>query len=300
MGKYLKRFSSVTEYNAAASTLDRPNVSYIDETGAVTYNPVQPAPPSFEAQYLTFEIPVGTGTIQWEQEGKTESGSVSYSTDGGSTWSMPAESFTLNVSSGDTILFKAEGDGDNGMGTFSGSTALFIAYGNIMSMAYGDNFSGQTSLAGKSGAVFQNLFYGTQIVHAENLILPATTLCSGCYQGMFQGCSALLTAPALPATTLADECYSQMFKGCTSLGATPVLSAQTLVSWCYANMFEDCTTLQSITCLATDISAVACTSNWVSGLEAGGTFYKASGMNDWEEGSDSGIPNKWEVQDYAG
>ena len=34
---------------------------------------------------------------------------------------------------------------------------------------------------------------------------------------MFWNCTSLTTAPELPATTLASECYSGMFNGCTSL-----------------------------------------------------------------------------------
>jgi hypothetical protein len=34
---------------------------------------------------------------------------------------------------------------------------------------------------------------------------------------MFRGCTSLTTAPELPATTLASNCYHGMFQGCTSL-----------------------------------------------------------------------------------
>jgi hypothetical protein len=34
---------------------------------------------------------------------------------------------------------------------------------------------------------------------------------------MFYGCTSLTTAPVLPATTLASSCYNGMFRGCTSL-----------------------------------------------------------------------------------
>ena len=47
--------------------------------------------------------------------------------------------------------------------------------------------------------------------------LPATTLASYCYRGMFYGCTGLTTAPSLPATKLAYECYRLMFSGCTAL-----------------------------------------------------------------------------------
>jgi hypothetical protein len=65
-----------------------------------------------------------------------------------------------------------------------------------------------------------------------------------------------------------------------------------LVSNCYQNMFGGCTNLNSITCLATNISATNCTSNWVSGVAASGTFTKAANMSSWTTGA-SGIPTGW-------
>jgi len=85
-----------------------------------------------------------------------------------------------------------------------------------------------------------------------------------------------MTAPALPATTLAIFCYRSMFQGCTSLN--------------------------SVTCLATDISASNCTSNWLSGVASTGTFTKAPSMTGWTIDSASGIPTGWTVagEDPAG
>ena len=151
--------------------------------------------------------------------------------------------------------------------------------------------------------------------------LPATTLAEGCYGWMFNSCTSLTTAPALPATTLAKNCYNAMFQGCTSLTTAPALSATTLVYACYCRMFESCTSLttapalpattladmcynamfwwcanlNSITCLATDISAGACTSGWVESVSATGTFTKAASMNDWVIDSNNGIPTGWTV-----
>lgn len=260
MGKYLKRFSSVAEYEAA--TFDKPNVSYIDETEAVMYNPYVPPSPSYDSQYLTFEA-IESGTF------KFNGNAVSYSLDNGTTWtSLASNTDSPTVNSGETIMFKATLPSE---GTFS-STGRFNAMGNIMSLLYGDNFSGQTSLSGKDYA-FYNMFSGcTGLTDASNLILPATTLASNCYREMFRGCTSLTTAPTLPATTLENNCYYAMFNGCTSLSG--------------------------ITCLATDISAFSCTFNWVQGVSATGTFTKASSMTSWSSGI-SGIPTGWTVQDYA-
>ena len=87
---------------------------------------------------------------------------------------------------------------------------------------------------------------------------------------MFSGCTNLIKAPKLPATTLAINCYDSMFYGCTRLN--------------------------SITCLATDISASDCTTNWVSDVALSGTFTKAESMSGWTNGV-NGIPNGWTVKD---
>jgi hypothetical protein len=113
---------------------------------------------------------------------------------------------------------------------------------------------------------------------------------------MFQYCSGLTTAPELPATTLAQNCYASMFNYCTSLTTAPELPATTLANSCYYNMFRGCTSLNYIKCLATDISATNCTTNWVSNVASSGTFVKAASMTDWTTDT-SGIPEGWTVQD---
>ena len=158
--------------------------------------------------------------------------------------------------------------------------------------------------------------------------LPATTLANKCYMEMFlnnaslttapssigdsstlmvtsactymfAGCTSLTTAPELPATMLLNYCYQNMFNGCTSLTTAPVLSAAKLINYCYQNMFRDCTSLNRITCLATNIWADSCTSNWTYGVSSNGTFTKAASMTNWTSGV-SGIPTDWTVVDYSG
>lgn len=88
-----------------------------------------------------------------------------------------------------------------------------------MSLIYGEYFDGETSLTyGNHDFRFQQMFYNcTTLTSAENLVMPATTLTSTCYNLMFSGCTALTKSPVLPATTLTNGCYNGMFNGCTSL-----------------------------------------------------------------------------------
>lgn len=147
-----------------------------------------------------------------------------------------------------------------------------------------------------ANSCYQQMFgYCTSLVNAPEL--PATTLANSCYDSMFLGCTSLTTAPELPATTLANWCYTNMFNNCTSLTTAPTLSSTKLVYRCYNAMFYNCTSLSAITCLATDISATGCLSNWVQNVAATGTFVKDANTT-WPTGV-SGIPDGWTVQNNS-
>jgi hypothetical protein len=108
---------------------------------------------------------------------------------------------------------------------------------------------------------------------------------------MFYGCTSLTAAPALPATTLSMSCYAAMFERCTSLTTAPALPAKTLANYCYQEMFLGCTKLNAVTCLAYDIRATDCTTNWLYGVAASGTFTTPA-PSGWTDGI-SGIPEGW-------
>ena len=176
----------------------------------------------------------------------------------------------------------------------------FSAAGNIMSLVSGASFSALTDNVSLSGYnanyMFKNLFKGcTALTSCEHLVLPAVSLCDGCYRLMFSGCTSLTAAPKLPATTLAQYCYAEMFVGCSSLAVAPKLPAEKLEVSSYANMFSGCSSLSSITCLATNISASNSCNNWVSDVASSGIFVKHPDMASWTTGV-SGIPNNWTVQ----
>lgn len=88
-----------------------------------------------------------------------------------------------------------------------------------------------------------SLFIYSDIVDASNLLLPATTLTSDCYNSMFSHNTYLITPPQLPATTLANNCYYEMFEGCTSLTTPPELPATIIAPQSYFAMFRDCPSL---------------------------------------------------------
>ena len=190
--------------------------------------------------YLTFKAKEN-GTFKFS--GSTTANTLQYSLDNGTTWNnLTDNTNTPTVNSGSSIMFKGNCvPSSGGIGKFI-SSGLFDVEGNVMSLIYGDNFGGQTTLS--SAYTFYNLFQScTRLTSAENLSLPATTLASYCYQYMFYYCTSLVNAPELPATTLANNCYQYMFGECTSLTSAPALPATTLANQCYSRMFNYCTSL---------------------------------------------------------
>ena len=205
--------------------------------------------------------------------------SVSYSLDDGESWTTTANSAsnvtitTPTVTAGNKVLWKGTavrfGIAENNYSRFS-STGSFAASGNIMSLLYGDSFSNQVSLSGKTCCFFR----------------------------MFYNCTKLTTAPALPATTLASACYADMFWGCTALTTAPALPAKTLVSNCYLCMFQNCSSLNTVRAAFTTTPGAANTNNWLSGVSASGTFYKNTAAT-WNVVNVHGVPSGWTIVKYV-
>lgn len=199
--------------------------------------------------------------------------------------------------------------------------------GNIMSLLYGDlDFREYNTIP--SIDCFYTLFQGTDIYDASELKLPATTLKTTCYAGMFAscekmiyspkvlpanelanscyrvmfgGCTNLIKAPVLPAQNLAASCYSTMFYNCTSLEKAPLLPAKNLVDKCYLRMFEGCTSLNYIKMIAetgydiVDRYGTGPLNDWVLKIVRDGIFIKKSGVN--IPTGRHGIPEGWTVEE---
>lgn len=321
MGKYIKYYDAHFEYDGEKDLLDLPNVSWCEYEEDVHYIPED----YYYNQYLTFNIIKG-GTLNFENLGVGDSLSctIYYSLNSGITWEV--FNYALTVTLGQKILFKGNNStyslqNDSTHTTryysFSG-TASFDVSGNIMSLIGGDNFKNTTTFGTYA---FRNLFKGSKIVNAINLILPVTTLTNYCYTSMFEnctslitspklsatllargcysdtfyGCTSLITAPELPATTLAENCYYSMFNNCTSLTIAPKLPAITLVNNCYIQMFKNCSSLNYIKAMFTTTPNSNYTYNWVNNVASSGTFVKNSAAQ-WTDTSVNGIPTGWTVQ----
>ena len=281
-------------------------------------------PPDYPNEYLTVRVLDGNSEAMINfvsNSGCTVD--LKYSLNGGSwtTYTQPIS----GLQEADVVRFKGHvvqqtDAGPYGKyGSFSFNYRNVEVEGNVMSLLYEDNFSGQTDLM--YPWIFSGMFSLSLsligLLNAENLILPATALTDCCYSNMFYNCAVLQTAPQLPATTLADSCYYQMFAKCGVLQTAPTLPATTLADNCYVGMFNGCKALETapelpattlayasylrmfancdnlnyIKCMASDISATSCTTQWLDGVAANGTFVTPSSTT-WSSGID-GIPQNW-------
>lgn len=228
--------------------------------------------PAGSGDYLTF-VALEDGEFSFETpfEDRFERSLMSYSLDGGATWSEPATALTVYVSEGEIVKWKNNYNVTaftyaTGIGEFS-STMPFNVEGNAMSIVYGDNFIGKNRFFNGSHTLnspFYRLFKDcVWLANAENLVLPVSAVTDYCYAEMFKGCTSLITAPELPATarerswgsssTLnASYAYNAMFYGCTSLESPPSqISIDSFDSYIYWEMFKGCSSLTETPILLT-------------------------------------------------
>jgi len=199
-----------------------------------------------------------------------------------------------------------------------------------MSIINGDNFKENSEFDNSSTHHFAGLLRSGTIIDASNLILPALTLYSSSYNGMFRGATNLQYGPQMLATTpTGTECCSSMFEGCINLEEpieinfttltkqccmrmfcmnrtskittpkmtkSPILRCAEGAEDCYKEMFEGNGNLNEITCLLTN--SVNATSAWVQYAGAStGTFYKHPSKT-WTLGQTYGVPTGWTIEDY--
>ncbi|MBO7142850.1 MAG: hypothetical protein J6V76_07065, partial [Bacteroidales bacterium] len=133
--------------------------------------------------------------------------------------------------------------------------------------------------------------------------LPATSLATACYNGMFYNCANLADAPVLPAKVLSPWCYTNMFLGCSSLATAPRLMATVLAKGSCTRMFQDCVNLNSVSVdfsswgetLYYDFDGGAnCpfgTHSWLENVAAEGSFSLPSALP--EQRGEGFIPQGW-------
>lgn len=260
----------------------------------------------YSQDYFFIEDASGSNnTITFKKVNNTSGGDaptfILYKSTDQTNWSslgyITTAGFTVTIPANSKVYFRANTTGwsdpdyPDTFLNYMRSTSDYKVGGNIMSLLKGTGFYG-SDFTGCNAFCLHHIFSG-RLIDASNLVLPATTLIQGCYNGMFNYCTALTTPPALPATTLADYCYGGMFRNCTSLATAPVLPATTLAEHCYGNMFSGCTSLNKVTTYAQDISANSCLNAWLYNVSQTGDFYNLGGAT--YPSGDSGIPTGWTI-----
>ena len=239
---------------------------------------------SYEDQYMTIECVYDgdfTFTGTWETSSSTEHIDITlyYSKNGGSWTEITSlNPVTLSAVAGDKFRFKGTNDAispdvnsKQTHNTFRFGSGQYKAYGNVMSLLFGDNFKTATLTPGTNNSAFKDLFnqYNNLnnycLLEVEHLILP-TLLVPHCFRSMFQNNYGFSSAPELLATVLVDSCYRYMFNTCRYL--------------------------TYIKCLATSgINTSNSTYNWLGSVASKGIFIKDAEAS-WPSGS-NGIPSYW-------
>ena len=274
--KYIKLFDSHTDYQSYIEddpTL--PNISYCIDNRDVHYNP---RTHDYSEDYLTFESLDDNNVITFKLYKSKSTGlakSLTYSTDNGETWATASSGSTedmtiTTLNKGDKLLLKNNtntyyylSSGTTYAYRYFATTGRFNISGNYMSLFYGDDFSDELEIPTYTG-YYQTQNQGglfrdcTNLISAENLILPATTLKMGCYREFFKGCTNLVLPPKkLPATIATTNCYDSMFYGCSSLTTiVPKIKLITAGQSCCFSMFRNCTNL-TVTPSLTSITTLA-------------------------------------------
>ena len=221
------------------------DISGTDNTVSITKNSSAPA--------LTIEK--STDGETWENMGTTSAAGI--------TATVPANG-KLYLRCNTIRWVNAYGDYN-----YINTTSNCNVGGNIMSLLYGTDFTGEeTTFPGGTENIANIFRNNTHIVNASDLILPATTLTDKCYYQMFYGCTSLTTTPVLPATTLATNCYGYMFGNCSSLTTAPALPVTTLANYCYESMFNGCTSLTTAPELLATTMAQYCYKQMFQGCTA--------------------------------
>ncbi len=269
----------------------------------------EPTPIDYSKEYLTFDILTG-GTINWMVQKSTYAKTISYSLDGGNSWTditSTTGGTSFNVNAGDRVMFRGNTKGTSqgttdasNYSTFSGSTAYFNPSGNIDSIADATNFkTGSVSLSSN----YKGLFRTTNVVDASNLYLPSPTV-NFQYRALFRECASLVAIPSMGHfNTRVDYMCMSMFAVCTSLERATDLPAidfaeSGAIKFLFAEMFSGCTNLNYVENYSINKKAISTIyppfGSWLAGVAASGTFVgkKASDSDVWDPGG-GGIPSGW-------
>ena len=266
----------IQDYNKLFEHTD--DIKKVILNGNIVWPAEKPAGPDYTEPFYVENTTEGATNLVFYKESGAPTFDVYYSYDN-MDWTSHFSTgatygFVLNA--GQKIYFKANTSAwanSSSSGGYIHINGCNKIGGNIMSLLYGSNFTGQeTSFPNGSTGAFYGLFYGNTILDdVSELILPATTLAERCYDSLFYNCTSLVTAPDLHAPTLVAGCYHHLFYGCTSLN--------------------------KVTCYATSgINENDSTTNWLYNVASTGVVYLgSSGSATWPYNTPNGIPSGWGI-----
>ena len=150
---------------------------------------------------------------------------------------------------------------------------VFAVGGNLASLIIGDSYEAEGPDISANFTFIDFLKNHVNLLDASELEFPMLTCKTNCYKSFFDGCTSLVSGPAvLPAMTMAATCYRNMFLNCSSLVDAPYLPATTINNNCYQRMFEGCTSLKLIKMNGANYSA-GCFTDWVKNTSPGGEIW---------------------------
>lgn len=152
----------------------------------------------------------------------------------------------------------------------------FSVGGNFASLILGNAYDDAASLSSYS---YVNFFKNHKsLTDASQLVIPMLKCSRECFKSLFDGCSGLVSGPAvLPATTLAEKCYRNMFLNCSSLENAPYIAAESRAKGAFQRMFAGCSSLKLIKLNVTSYTAEDFKANgevsWTNGVPADGEIW---------------------------
>ena len=242
-----------------------------------------PAPALADVDYFTITAEEANVTVKITYAGsgttfQTDKITVDYSTDDGVTWSTQSNIQTWSITLtniGDKLLIR--GNNSKGFNTTANKNARYNAFqfdkkvslsGNIMSLI--DKTAETVTIP--AYCFFRAFRSQTKIIDISGLKLPAKALSTGCYQGLFDGCTGITgDTPDLSAIESVDESscqemfrscmitriigfpqldvvgknsFQSAFIGCSELITAPELTATVIGVGSYAYMFSGCSKLE--------------------------------------------------------
>ena len=150
---------------------------------------------------------------------------------------------------------------------------VFAVGGNLASLIIGDSYEAEGPDISANFTFIDFLKNHVNLLDASELEFPMLTCKTNCYKSFFDGCTSLVSGPAvLPAMTMASTCYRNMFLNCSSLVDAPYLPATNIDKDCYQRMFEGCTSLKLIKMNGANYKA-GCFTDWVKNTSPGGEIW---------------------------